>query len=68
MIRKNDIVLYLALHILGQYIVHASAKYRAILFFLIIQPLFPSFYTTLPSNPLCDQLSHRECFLFLVLI
>ena len=43
------------------------AKYRTISFFLIIQPLFPCFFTPLlPSNPIYHQLSHRQCFYLLV--
>ena len=76
MIRKNEIVLYLARHILpvGQYLVHACAKYRTISFFLIIQPLFPYFlhyyclqilYTT---NFLIENVFIYlfHCFLFII--
>ena len=63
MIRKSEIVLYLAGTHCGTYIVHVCAKYRTISFFLIISLLFTPL---LPSNPIYHQLSHRECFYILV--
>ena len=36
-------------------------------FSLSFNPCFPAFYTTMPSNPIYHQLSHRECFYLLVI-
>ena len=60
MIRKNEIVLYLARHM-----------YDNTLFMQVLNIVFPYhstlvpflFTPLLPSNPISHQLSHRECFL-----
>ena len=55
----NVIVLCLA-HELSIY--YKRAKYRTMTFFLTITDLcFLAFYTTITSNPIFHQLSHREC-------